>query len=261
MIFRLDTWEETNTNPVTGEAYGDNWVVFALTDSKAYHIFVGSVCGCAYMIKFSRYANEDWRLALCDFIEYNESIGKNSILVLSKEELEEAKKAYAGHSFQETGLRAGEPRFLVHSTDLESYKSIQKDGMLKSFNRLNIQGEPIGMKLGDPKDFRDYIMFCGGGVTGEIVVNARQKGKITMDIESPYFPGARLYFDGEKIAADGLMVRDGCHLKVKNSLPLEPYLVYAATAESLGLGTISTPREFSEKADAQFQALFHAALF
>lgn len=257
MIYLLDKWEETSRNPVTEEAYDDSWAVFALTDSKSYNMFVGSVNGCAYTIKFSRHANEDWRLALCDFIEYNESAGKNIILVLSREELEEAKKAYAGHSVRESSLRAGEPRFLVHSTSLEGYKSIQKDGMLKSFNRLNIQGEPIGRKLGDPRDFRDYIMFCGGGVTGEIVVNSRQKGKITMDVDSLYSPGVRLYFDGKRIAADGLLVRDGCHLKVRDCLPLEPYLLYAATAEGLGLDdTLSTPKEFSEKADKQFREMF-----
>lgn len=261
MTYLLDKWEETNTNPVTEEAYDDSWAVFVLTDSKSYNLFVGSADGCAYTIRFSRYANEDWRLALCDFIEYNESTGKNSILVLSKEELEEAKKAYAGHSFREPALRAGEPRFLVHSTSLESYKSIQKDGMLKSFNRLHIPGEPIGSKLGDPRDFRDYIMFSGGGVTGELVVSARQKGRITMDADSRYCPGARLYFDGERIAADGLLVRDGCHLKVKDCLPLEPYLLYAATAEGLGLKDIAaTPKEFSQMADQQFETAFHVSL-
>lgn len=260
MLYRLDTWEATSTNPVTGEVYDDSWAVFALTDSKSYNKFVGSVNGCAYTIKFSRYANKDWRLALCDFIEYNESMEKNIILVLSKEELKEAKKAYAGHNFRETGLRAGEPRFLVHSTSMEGWKSIQEDGLLKSFNRLKIQEEPIGRKLGDPEDFRDYVMFCGGGVTGEIVVNSKQKGRITMDVDSLYSPGARLYFNGEKIAADGLLIRDGCHLKVKDCLPLKPYLMYVATAEGLGLDAVSTPKEFSEKADEQFQIMFQVKL-
>lgn len=258
MIYRLDEFTENNVNPITAKPYDDSWVVFVLTDSNEYNQFVGSANGCAYTVKFSRYANEDWRLALCDFIEYNETMRKNIILSLSDKDLKEAKKAYVGHSFKETVLRVGEPRFLVHSTSLESYISIKKDGMLKSFNRLNIKTEPIGTKLGDPKDFGDYIMFCGGGVTGELVVNSRQKGEITMNVNSPYSPGARLYVDAEKIAADGLLIRDGCHLKVKDCLPLNPYLIYVATAESIGLDNkLSTPKEFSEKADKQFQIIAH----
>ncbi len=66
--------------------------------------------------------------------------------------------------------------------------------MLKSFNRLGIPGEPIGVKLGDPKDFSDYIMF-GGGVIPGIVVNSKQKGMITMNVNEDYMPGARFYFD------------------------------------------------------------------
>ncbi len=254
MIYRLDKFIESKINPITSAPYDESWAVFMLTDSRDYNIFVGAVNGCAYTVKFSRFADTDWRLALCDFIDYNEERNKNIILVLKSEELEEAQTAYTGHSFNEKSLRENEPRFLVHSTMPESYEQIQKDGRLKSFNRLNLQGEPIGIRLGDPKDFSDYIMFYGGGATGEIVVNSKQKGKIIMDINDEYTPGARLYFDAEKIAADGLLIRDGCHLKVKNELPLTPYLLFTATAENTGFknGT-STPKEFSQKADEKFK--------
>ncbi len=253
MIYRLDEFTENSINPVANSPYDDSWVVFILTDSKDYNMFVGSENGCAYTVKFSRFANEDWHFALCDFIGYNEAMGKNIILVLKTDELEEARKIYKGHSYNETKLRKTEPKVLVHSTKLESYKTIQKDGMLKSFNKLNLQGEPIGIKLGDPKDFSDYIMFCDGGVTGEIIVNSKQKGKIIMDENDEYIPGARFYFDAEKIAADGLLIRDGCHLKVKDELPLMPYLIFTATAESVGIDKTSTPKEFSEKADGEFK--------
>ena len=254
MIYRLNEFTERNINPITSAPYDDSWVVFILTDSKDYNMFVGGINGCAYTVKFSRYANEDWRLALCDFIEYNEENNKNIILVLESEELEEARNAYIGHSFKEISLRENEPKVLVHSTTLENYKQIEKDGMLKCFNKLNFDDEPIGIKLGDPKDFSYYIMFCDGGVTGEIIVNSKQKGKIIMDINDEYIPGARLYFDAEKIAADGLLIRDGCHLKVKFELPLTPYLIFTATEESIGLNKlISTPKEFSEMADLKFE--------
>ncbi len=258
MIYRLDKFTESEINPVTSVPYDDSWAVFILTDSKEYNMFVGSSNGCAYTVKFSRYANEDWHLALCDFIEYNEDNNKNTIIVLKSEEAEEAQKAYIGHSFKEKILRNNEPRVLIHSTTLENYKEIQRDDMLKSFNSLNLQGEPIGIKLGDPKDFSNYIMFYGSGSTGEIVVNSKQKGKIIMDINDEYIPGARLYFDAEKIAADGLLIRDGCHLKVKSELPLTPYMIFTATAESVGIGKVlSTPKEFSKKADNMFRALYN----
>ncbi len=256
MIYRLDEFTENSINPITNTPYDDSWVVFILTESKDYNKFVGGQNGCTYTIKFSRFANKDWRLALCDFIDYNEDNNKNIILVLKSDELDEARKIYKNHNYKETTLRAGEPKFLVHSTTAESFATIKKDAMLKSFNRLKLCGEPIGLKLGDPKDFSDYIMFCGGGVTGEIVVNSKQKGEIIMDINSEYSPGVRLYFDAAKIAKDGLLIRDGCHLKVKSELPLSPYLMFTATPDSIGLGKhISTPKEFSEKADEYFNKI------
>ena len=130
--------------------------------------------------------------------------------------------------------------------------------MLKSWNILKTEKviteeQPIGIRLGDPADFSDYIMF-GGGVTGEIVVNSKQQGKIVMDANSEYLTGARLYFNAKRMAKDGLLIRDGCHLKVKDMLPLKPYLIWGATWETIGLSSqISSPKIFAEQADKQFQ--------
>lgn len=165
---------------------------------------------------------------------------------------------YEGHHYNEPVLRKGEPLVLVHSTPMNSWKQINQDGMLKSWNKLKAERAveeecPIGIQLGDPVDFSDYIMF-GGGVTGEIVVNSKQQGKITMDVNTDYLSGARLYFNAEKMAQNGLLVRDGCHLKVKDTLPLEPYLLFAATWKNIGLASqVSTPKIFSEKADEAFK--------
>lgn len=133
--------------------------------------------------------------------------------------------------------------------------------MLKSWNRLKAEkaiGEerPIGFQLGDPEDFSDYIMF-GGGITGEIVVNSKQQSRIVMDGDTEYLTGARLYFDARRIAQDGLLLRNGCHLKVKDSLPLFPYLIWVATWENVGLTSqISTPKIFSEQADRNSKRFF-----
>lgn len=112
--------------------------------------------------------------------------------------------------------------------------------------------EPIGHYLGDPIELRDYILFANG-TTGEIVVNSKQKNRIEMDENSEYITGARLYFDMKKIAEDGLLVRDGGEMKVKDRLPLEPYLLFTATWGKIGLESEkSTPRVFAEAADKYF---------
>lgn len=132
--------------------------------------------------------------------------------------------------------------------------------MLKSWNLLKTEKaiteeQPIGIQLGDPPDFSDYIMF-GGGVIGEIVVNSKQQGKIVMDTNTEYLTGARLYFDAKRMAQDGFLVRDDYHLKVKDLLHVEPYLTWTATWETIGLANqVSTPRIFAEQADKRFQSI------
>lgn len=77
-----------------------------------------------------------------------------------------------------------------------------------------------------------------------------------MDTNAKYLTGARLYFDAKRMAQDGLFVRDGCHLKVKDKLPLEPYLIWTATWETVGIASqVSTPRIFADQADKRFQSV------
>ena len=172
-------------------------------------------------------------------------------------DLRSAEEKYNGHSFDEPILRDNEQEYTVHSTLLENWQLIQKYGCLKSWNILKAEGvvteeKPIGNALGDPADFSNYIMF-GKNVAGELVVNSKQQGKIVMDKNAEYLTGARLYFDMKKIVEDGLAVRDGAHLKVKDRLPLNPYLIWVATWENVGLESrISTPEIFSEKANLEF---------
>lgn len=262
MIYHLNELEENKINPLTGCEYDNSWLIFRLTDSKSYQLMCGRNNGCAYTIKVSRSQYKDWDLAIGDFIEFNETNGKNIILVMTEEELKLAKNHYIGHTYNDPFLRDNEPSVLVHCTPMNNWNLIECDGMLKSWNKLKAENsvyedQPIGVMLGDPIDFSDYIMF-GGGITGEIVVNSKQQGKIVMDENEEYLTGARLYFDAKRIAQDGLLVRDGCHLKVKNILPLKPYLIWAATWDSIGLSSqVSTPKIFAEQADKQFQIIAH----
>lgn len=255
MLYRLDAFRENKINPVTGTEYDSTWMVLMVTDSHEYQSFCGSRNGCAYTIKISRH-NPSWKMAVGDFIAFHED--KNCILVMAEDELNEVMRLYAGHSPKEA-LRAYEPRVLIHSTPLEIWEKIKQVGMLKSWSRLKrekvIDEEmPIGRSLGDPLDFSDYIMF-GSGVSCEIIVSSRQAGEIRMDINREYLTGARLYFDAGKMARDGYLLRDGVHMKVRDELPLSPYLIWVASWENTGLNNRkSTPRIFTEKADAHFNA-------
>ena len=261
MVYRVDELTECGINPITGYGYDSSWIILMLTNSAEYQFMCGSRNGCAYTIKVSRTKCNDWKMAVGDFISFNETNAKNIILVLTELEHKAVNVYYEGHRYNEPFLRKGEPLALVHSTPMNSWKQIDQNGMLKSWNKLKAERAveeeyPIGIQLGDPVDFSDYIMF-GGGVTGEIVVNSKQQGKIAMDVNTDYLTGARLYFNAEKMAQDGLLVRDGCHLKVKDTLPLEPYLLFAATWENIGLESqVSTPKIFSEKADEAFRRVY-----
>lgn len=258
MIYRIDEFIENQINPITNSVYDKAWLILSLSNSTDYTIFSGANNGCAYSIKISKVLHENWELAVGDFIEYCDTNNINGILVMSQSEYDEVIANYNGHHFNETILRNYEPPVLIHSTTMENWIKIQRDGMMKSWNKLkseniDFEKQPIGIQLGDPISFSDYIMF-GDGITGEIVVSSKQSGKIVMDIDAEYKTGARLYFDAEKMAKDGLLIRDGAHIKVKDTLPLEPYLIYSATWDKVGLPSqISTPKDFAELADKSFK--------
>jgi len=262
MIYRIDNLPENNINPITGQKYDSSWIVFMLTCSVDNRVVAGMGKEGVYSIRLSRFLNDSWPLSVGDFIEYCEANGRNGILVMSELDYKEAMKKYAGRHYNESILREDEPPILIHSTTADSWVSIQCDGKLKSWNQLKRdiaewENEPIGIHLGDPAEFNDYIMF-GGGVSGEIVVSSKLSGFINMDVNAEYQTGARLYFDAKRMAQDGLLVRDGAHVKVRNTLPLEPYLIWVATWDKIGLeSSVSTPKIFSETADKQFSIISH----
>lgn len=260
MIYRVDELAENKINPFTGQEYDSSWIAFILTDSVENNAITGKGKEGVYSILLSRFLNENWWFAVGDFVGYCEANGLNGILVMTEPDYDEAMKKYAGHSYNEPILREEESAVLTHSTTADGWISIQHDGKLKSWNRLKNdvaewEHEPIGTRLGDLFEFSDYIMF-GGGVSGEIVVSSKLSGFINMDVNAEYHTGARLYFDAKRMAQDGLLIRDGAHVKVKDTLPLQPYLIWVATWDNLGLESpISTPKVFAETADKQFQII------
>lgn len=230
-----------------------------LTDEGGYQLLCGDPGDGSYRIRLSRSSHPDWRMAAGDFMSFYEASPIPCDIALEQGDIEDIRSYYHGHSCDDPYLRPGEPDVLIHSTPAESWASIRQDGQLKSWNVLRAQGalrerEPIGAALGDPEDFRNYIML-GTGVTGELIVSSRQKGRVCTDPDAGYLTGARLYFDARLLARDRLLLRDGCHFKVRDCLPLEPYLIWAAGWENSGLEQQrSTPGIFAGLADRTFAA-------
>lgn len=262
MIYIIDYLAENDINPVTNEKYNNSWIIIKLTHDPFKSVIASSEDGCAYTIRISKYASEEWFLSFGDAIEYCKSTNTNAIVVISESEFEEFKTLYINYKFDDNKLRINESTILVHSTSRERWDKICKDGMLKCWNRLKseqvlTEDYPIGFENGDPEEFSNYIMFGGFDVSGEIVVSSRQCGYLNMDVNAQYITGARMYFDAKKMAEDGLLVRDGVHIKVRDILPLDKYLIWTATWEKIGLkNEVSTPRCFAEKSDKQFKETY-----
>ncbi len=257
MIYYTEAaFDKLDTNPFGGVSYDESWILLRLTDQGDFYLTTGNGGHRLFQFVLNK-KSPHWQYHFMDFIEYESRLGKNIIVAAHKDDIEEAEKVYSGHNIGDKYLRKYEKPFLVHSTDAESYKKIVKCGCLKSWNLLKSENsigesEPIGKLLGDPEDYSDYIMFSDGGYFNELVVMSKQKGEISSDVNAEYRAGARMYFSAERIAADGLLLRDGAHLKVRRTLALKKYLVWTATPKILGISEITTPREFGEKADNCF---------
>lgn len=233
--------------------YNDNWVELSITNSTEYQMITDKTI--IFSFKISKLC-EGWQLRAMDFIMYQKLYNRNVIVTAEKKDFEEAQAAYYGHSIYDKYLRSYEPEVLVHSTTPEAYLHIQEEGVLKSWNKLksnNIINEdkPIGSLLGDPYDFSDYIML-GEGISIEIIVNSKEKGYINMDIDCEYTPGARFYFYTSQLISSGMLVRDGCHYKVKDALPIN-HALFCATIENVDMKENKiTPKTFSQAADEAF---------
>ena len=246
------------------ENLGSNIKKFILEETDAYTGFTGTIDG-IFTIKLSKTLNPHWQNNLADFIQYEQLNATAIILDINEKDYLDA----LNHNleFDTTELRDYEPEILIHSTPLSSWKSIKESGILKSWNSVkkenpDFETEPIGAKLGDLEDYRDYIMFSDGNVMAEVVVASKEKGYIDMDVNALYTPGARLYLDAKKMAKDGLLVRDGIHLpKIKNEIQLEKYLIWTCTAADLNLGEKSTPLEFTTTANKRFEELFGRKIY
>ncbi len=244
-------------NPFTPEGtYGADWVRVRVVEQADFEMMTGmDQC---FGLTLSA-ASRGWAFRMMDFIGYHERQGRHVWIDCPPALLSQAEREYGGHDRQEPTRRPYEPRVLCHSTTPGGWAGIQRDGELKSWNQLKRAGaiaqqRPIGALLGDPEDFSDYVML-GSGVAGEIVAASHQAGRLVMDIHGLYQPGARIYFETERLIGEGLWIRDGAHFKTRAPLPLA-LAGYIALPEALGLPTPCTLASFAGAADeAARQAL------
>ncbi len=234
-------------------------IVLKITDSKEFNMFMG-IENSLYTVNLSK-NYKYWYYEFCDMIGFYENSDVELILKADKSDIQLAKKLYGNHRFNEPFLRENESKVLVHNTTNENAKSIISDGKIKSWNILKSEkceweNQPIGVLLGDIADFSDYVMLSGCYQNNEIVIASKLKGKIDINENQKYTAGARFYIDGEKLAGDGLLLRDGEHLKVKDFISLDKYLIWYSKPERLNIRAITTPKKFFELSNDRFFELY-----
>lgn len=228
----------------------DEWLVFRLVDDKCLCL-VGRNSDGLYEMAISR-QDEYWPYRLMDFISYINHSDLYAYVNIHEEDLIKAQTIYKGHNYRES-LRPYEKSVLVHSSKWENWLLIQKDMCLKSWKMVHESKscEPIGKALGDPEDFLDYVML-GSGIASEIVVLSSNMGQLIYDQDQTYIPGVRLYLDARKLAANGLLIRDGVHTKVKDKISLKTYLLDYITADHFDK-RVWTPYTFTQAANDLFE--------
>ncbi len=255
-------WSPEEGNPFTqDESYGPEWTCLRISAEDKLLNFCGGGTSSLYTIGIGcEVANLESRLA--DFLHYENRCGRNVILSFPANMDIDAfvDEALANTPAQDV-IRESDPKWVVHSTNLEAWDSIQRDGGLKSLSILLKEGKDVKTvgfhQLGEPADYAEYVMLgVIEGAGAECVVASQEKGRIFTEADAPYEPGVRLYFDNRRIIEGGLGVRDGAHrMKVYNYLPLVPFLVTAVSVGDIDPdGDIAewTPNSFWRSANSEF---------
>lgn len=263
-------WGPSHPNPFTPDGtYSRGWGSFCVLDRDDDTFATGGGTDAPFGAQAGKRV-PDLARRLCDFIRY-ERRNERQVIVAVPEGIDvEAMIRSAWEATEEQrAIRADDPAVVVHSTSQEAWPAIQRDGVLKSAARLRAEGSPSSSssaetsavalyQQNEPEEYADYIMFGHvGNPVVECIMASKQCGTFRLDPDATYTPGARLYFDLHAIIRDGLGVRDGLHLvKVRNHLPLTPYLLGAVGSEDVAAGDPGkdwTPRLFAQEADRIFE--------
>lgn len=234
-------FDPDSPNPFKDDgAYGLTWTCLIITDPWDPSDFIG--CNKARDLFFYRLGRElqsiRWRVA--DFLRYENQQGRNVILSspagLSVDRLVEwALASTPGpHVVRDT-----DPRYVVHSTSEQCGERILAEGEIESLSLLIAQGTMTEPRLGhhglsEPPEYADYVNLGScDSPWPEAVTSSNQKARF-VDLNEPYQPGHRFYFDAHKIIRRGLDVRTGGHIFcVKHRLPLDDFLLAVVSVEDV----------------------------
>lgn len=227
-----------------------------LTDSKEYKQF-NCFENSTYTLKISRNFKY-WYYDFCDLMDFYKGTDIEVITEVREKDIILARKLYGNHKFNERTLREYETDVMVHSTTKDNVQSILADKKLKSWNLLKKEksrweDKPIGSLLGDIDDFSNYVMLSAFSQNNEVVTASKANGEINTDINQTYVAGARFYLNAKKLARDGLLLRDGAHIKVKDFIDLEKYLIWYSTPQILGVDENLTPNLFFKLSNERFK--------
>lgn len=231
-------------------------VLIESTGYRQFNCFENSI----YTLKISK-NYEYWYYDLCDFINFYKGTDIEVISEISNDDLALARELYGNHQYNEHILREYEPDVMVHSTTKDNVQSILSDKKLKAWNLLcaeksDWEDKPIGALLGDIEDFSNYVMLSGISQNNEIITASKSNGEINTDVNQSYVAGARFYLNAQKLAGDGLLLRDGAHIKVRDYIDLEKYLIWYSTPEILGVEEHTTPKVFFELSNKKFNEIW-----
>ncbi len=255
-------WDSTQPNPFTPDsAYDASWVVLLIGGGEKHSPVYGRLDSGLFRCSLDR-QTVDITPRVADFVRYGATHGWRVILSFPSDTDGER---FVRRSLEQTPdgpvVRETDPRWVVHSTTLSAWESIEKDSCLKCARCLQSEGvevNAVGLDdFREPSDFADYVVLAPDyAISPEHVVASHAKGSVFTDENVPYVPGVRLYFDAYRIITDGLAVRDGMHaLKVRDRLPIDPYLraaVSAADVDPEGRTSSWTPASFLKAANALF---------
>lgn len=213
-----------------------------------------------YTLKISK-KYRYWYYDLCDLMDFYANSDVRVECDINCSDMQLARKLYENHKYNECFLRDNESLVMVHSTTKQNAEGILKDNLIKSWNQLNTEKhdcyyKPIGYLLGDIPDFANYVMLSDFYENNEIVTASKNKGVINTDINQRYCAGARFYLDAKKLAENGLLLRDGAHVKVRDYIDLNEYLIWYSTPDKLGINENTTPKEFFYLSNTRFIKMF-----
>jgi hypothetical protein len=261
-VLAPDGWTPEDPNPFAADGqYGPGWSSARIVheDEPGALLANGtSPSGLYGFIAGSTLPDLEQRLA--DFLAYETAHGR--AVIVSCPPGGDA-QSFVQEALVATGelpdVRPDDPRWLVHSTRAEAWPAIRECGELRAAAQQGESRLGVGQvaDFREPDDYAEYVMLgTVDSTASEAVVASRAAGRMVLDPDIPYAPGLRLYFDAHAIIRDGRATRDGLHpLKIRERLPLVPYLVCAAgVAQVDPQGTTAewTPRLFAELTNAYF---------